>query len=78
MNIWEDGNIEIDSSDDAKGGIFTQNAIFLAITLEPTEEVQRDASLRGSELVVVGEYGYAEWLDAAGVELYSDATAPTV
>jgi hypothetical protein len=78
MNIWEDGNIEIDSSDDAKGGIFTQNAIFLAITMEPTEETQRDASLRGSELVVVGEYGYAEWLDAAGVELYSDATAPTV
>jgi hypothetical protein len=77
MNIWEDGNVEIDTSDDAKGGLFCENAIFLAITLEPTEEKQRDASLRGDELIVVGEYGFAEWLDAGGVELYHDATAPT-
>jgi hypothetical protein len=78
MTVWEDGNIEIDASDDTKGGVFCENAIFLAITLEPTEETQRDASARGDEVVVVGEYGYAEWLDAAGVELYSDASAPTV
>lgn len=77
MNAWEDGNIEIDSSVDAKGGLFCVNAIFLAITLEPTEEKQRDASLRGDEVVLVGEYGFAEWLDAAGAELYSNATAPT-
>jgi hypothetical protein len=77
MSVWEDGNIEIDSSDDAKGGVFCQNAIFLAITMEPTQEKQRDASLRGDEIVIVGEYGYAEWLDAAGVEIYHDATAPT-
>lgn len=77
MYLWEDGNVEIDASDDGKGGLFCENAIFLAITLEPTEEMQRDASLRGNELVVVGEYGYAEWLDAAGAELYHDATAPT-
>jgi hypothetical protein len=77
MSVWEDGNIEIDTSDDAKGGVFCQNAIFLAITMEPTQEKQRDASLRGDEIVIVGEYGYAEWLDAAGVEIYHDATAPT-
>ena len=77
MNVWEDSNIEIDATPDAKGGVFCQNAIFLAITLEPTPENQRDASLRGDELVVVGEYAIAEWLDAAGVELFHDATAPT-
>ena len=76
MNVWEDGNIEITATPDAKGGVFCENAIFLAITLEPTEEKQRDASSRGDELVIVGEYGYAEWLDAAGVELFHDATAP--
>ena len=77
MSVWEDGNIELDTLDDAIGGLFCQNAIFLAITMEPTQEKQRDASLRGDEIVIVGEYGYAEWLDAAGVELYHDATAPT-
>lgn len=77
MDIYEDGNIEIDSADDTKGGVFTQNSILLAITMEPTEETENNVSLRGHELVIVGEYGYAEWLDAAGVEIYSDATAPT-
>lgn len=77
MSVWEDSNIEIDSTPDAKGGLFCENAIFLAITLEPTEEKQRDASLRGDEVTFVGEYGYAEWLDSAGVELFHDATAPT-
>ena len=78
MDIFEDGNLEIDSTPDAKGGIFARNAIFLAITKEPSEEKQRDASLRGEELVLTGEYGYAEWLDAAGIEIISDASAPTV
>ena len=78
MDIFEDGNIEIDSGDDVKGGVFCKNAIFLGITLEPSPETQRDASARADELVIIGEYGYAEWLDSAGVELFSDAVAPTV
>jgi len=77
MSIWEDGNIELDTLDDAIGGLFCQNAIFLAITMEPTQEKQRDASLRGDEIVIVGEYGYAEWLDAAGIQLIHDAQVPT-
>jgi hypothetical protein len=76
MDLFEDGNLEIDASDDAKGGVFARNAIFLAITKEPSEEKERDASLRGEELVLTGEYGYAEWLDAAGIEIISDAQAP--
>ena len=76
MSIWEDGNIELDTLDDAIGGLFCQNAIFLAITMEPTQEKQRDASLRGDEIVIVGEYGYAEWLDSAGIQLIHDAVVP--
>jgi len=78
MNIWEDGNIEIDANDDANGGAFCENAIFLGVTLEPTEDTEKNISLRGHEVVVVGEYGYAEWLDAAGISLLHDAVAPIV
>jgi hypothetical protein len=78
MAIWEDGNIPIDANDDAQGGLFCENAIFLAVTLEPTEETERNASARGDELVIVGEYGIAEWLDAAGIGLLHDATVPIV
>ena len=77
MGVYEDGNIEVDSTPDATSGVFSRNAIMLAITMEPTEENERDISLRGEELVIVGEYGYAEWLDNAGVALTANATAPT-
>ena len=77
MGVYEDGNFEVDGTPNAHGVVMSRNAIFLAITLEPTEENDRDISLRGEELVIVGEYGYAEWLDNAGVDIFGDATAPT-
>ena len=77
MGVYEDGNFEVDGTPNAHGVVMSRNAIFLAITLEPTEENDRDISLRGEELVIVGEYGYAEWLDNAGVDIFGNATAPT-
>lgn len=77
MPIFEDGNFEIDGTPDAHGVVMSRNAIFLAITKEPSEEKERDISLRGTELVITGEYGYAEWLDNGGVDIFGDAAAPT-
>lgn len=79
MPILEDGNITIDSNPDALGGVFATGiggAIILATANEWSVEPQRDASLRGWELNIVGEYGVGEYLPGWIVRLNSDATTP--
>jgi len=79
MNVVEDGNITIDSTPDAKGGVFAAGeggAIVLATARDWDVRPQRDESLRGWELNCVGRYGVGEYLAGWIVELYSDATAP--
>jgi|TARA_Y100000310_G_scaffold247250_1_gene252817 hypothetical protein len=79
MPILEDGNLAIDSSDDAKGGVFatgTGGAIILGTASEWSVEPERDASLRGWELNIVGEYGVGEYLAGWIVELAADAATP--
>ncbi len=79
MPIIEDGNIPIDATPDAQGAVFasgTGGGIILATANEWSVEPQRDASLRGWELNIVGEYGVGEYLAGWIVGLNSDAATP--
>lgn len=76
MPIIEDGNLDTAT---CKGGVFATGeggAIILGTADEWSVEPERDASLRATELNVVGEYGVGEYEDAWIVELYMDATTP--
>lgn len=76
MPVLEDGNIPTAT---CKGGCFATGeggALILATADEWSIEPERDASLRATELNVVGEYGVGEYLAGWIVELYHDATTP--
>ena len=78
-NVFTDGNISIDSSDDAKGGIFHQMAIILVEGHAPKAENRRRPDIGGGaeEIFLYDEFIFGERRDEWGYELYSDATAPT-
>lgn len=78
--IYEDGNIVIDGSDDAKGGVFSKMGVILVQGSGPKTKTERKESIGGGSTVVYirDEYAYGErsagnWL----YEVYSDALAPT-
>jgi len=78
--IYEDGNISIDSSDDAKGGVFAKEALVLVQGRSPRTVPVRAENIGGgaTKLYHYDEYAYGErssgnWL----YEIASDATAPT-
>jgi len=73
IDVYESANVEIDGSGDAKGAIFTREALCLAMKRDFQIEPQRDASLRGFELNATAVYGVAELDDSFGVEAYFDA-----
>ena len=80
VEIFEDGNISIDSSDDAKGGVFAREAIVLVQGRMPRAVNVRNEKLGGgaTEMYLYDEYAYGErsagnWL----YEVYTDALAPT-
>jgi len=79
MDIYEDGNITIDSTPDAKGGIFAKGkggSIIHGVARTMGIEKERDASARAWEINCVGRYGVGEYLAGWIVELYADATTP--
>jgi len=78
-NVFTDGNISIDSSDDAKGAIFHQMAIILVEGHAPKAETRRRPDIGGGadEVFLYDEFVYGERRDEWGYELYSDAAAPT-
>lgn len=78
--VYEDGLITIDSSDDAKGGTFAREGVLLIDGFGPKTETQRLIRTGGgaTELIIYDEFAYGErsagnWL----YEQYSDALAPT-
>ena len=78
--VYTDGNITIDASDDAKGGVFAKESIVLVQGHSPRAESERKPSHGGGAEVMYmyDEYAYGErsagnWL----YEVYSDANAPT-
>jgi len=78
--LYEDGNITIDSDLDAKGGVFAQEAIVLVQGFSPRTETKRMPELGGGATAayIYDEYAYGErssgnWL----YEIHSDAAVPT-
>lgn len=77
--LYPDGNITIDTGIDAKGGAFAQEALIIVQGRAPRLVAVRAEDIGGGATKVYhyDEYAYGERLDTWGVELYSDATAPT-
>ena len=78
--VYEDGNMTIDGSDDAKGGVFAREAIVFVQGASPKAEPDRWPYYGGGAdvLYMYDEYGIGErsagnWL----YEVYTDALAPT-
>ena len=79
MDIYEDGNITIDSTPDAKGGVFARGqngSLIHGVARTMGIEKERDASARAWEVNCVGRYGVGEYLAGWIVELMADATTP--
>ncbi len=77
--LFEDGNITIDASADAKGGVFAQNALVLVMKrdIDAKEKYMPNIGGGGNAVYIYVDYAYGERLDVWGCEIYSDATAPT-
>ena len=75
VQIFESSNISVDGSDDSIGGVFSQDALALAMMQDLKLETQRDASLRADEIVATAVYGVSEIHDSYGVKLTADTLA---
>ena len=75
VQIFESSNISVDGSDDSIGGVFSQDALALAMMQDLKLETQRDASLRADEIVATAVYGVSEIHDTYGVKLTADTLA---
>lgn len=76
--LYPDGNISI-ASDEAKGGVFSEQAIVLVQGIAPRAVAVRAEDIGGGATKVYhyDEYAYGERSDNWGYEIYSDATQPT-
>jgi len=75
VQIFESSNVVVDGSDDSIGGVFSQDALALAMMQDIKLETQRDASLRADEIVATAVYGVSEIHDTYGVKLTADTLA---
>ena len=75
VQIFESSNISVDGSDDSIGGVFSQDALALAMMQDLKIESQRDASLRADELVATAVFGVSEIHDSYGVKITADTLA---
>lgn len=73
IDVYESANITIDGNDDAKGAVFSREALAIAMKRDFQIEAQRDASLRAFELNATAIYGVGELDDSYGVEMLFDA-----
>ena len=75
VNVYESANVPVANTNagvtDYKSAIFHKDALGLAMLDDISIETQRDASMRGSELVCTANYGFGELNDAWGVEVHS-------
>ena len=75
VQIFHSGNIDRDSSDDSKGGLFAKEALAMVMANNADSTEQEDHSLRATEYGIFQEWGEGERADVHGVEVYSDAAA---
>jgi hypothetical protein len=73
--IYHSGNITLDSGDDAKGGIFASEALFMVVANDADVTEEDDNSLRATEYGIFQEWAEGERADSHGVEVFSDAAA---
>lgn len=74
IDIYESSNVAVDGSGDAKGAVFSREALAIAMKRDFQIEAQRDASLRAFELNATAIYGVGELDDTYGCEMLFDAT----
>jgi len=79
-NVFVSGNIAVDGSDDAKGGVFVREALVLVQGASPTAFTEFLPAVGGGadalwmyDDYALGERSAGNWL----IELYSDVTPPT-
>lgn len=77
LTVRSDLNITKDTSDDAKGGIFSKMAISGAELGGIEIGREWDQSLRGWEVAIVGRWGRTEYDDNFGREMLFDSALPT-
>jgi len=73
IDIFENANISINANDDSAGGVFHPMALGLALKEDFKVETQRDASLRGTEIVASICYGTGIIKNNYGVRVISDS-----
>lgn len=76
VNFYETANIVPDATDDGYGAVLSKSALCTLEGLAPKTERQRDASLRGDELVIVADYGCFELDDSYGFPMLYDCADP--
>ena len=76
VDMYEDGNLSIDSSDDAKGGVFSKEALLLVMDEMPETRQEDSARSRGTIIVQTTWYIFAEHRDKWGREMLFDAVMP--
>ncbi len=70
VNFFHDGNLPKDGANDSGyGAIFSKNAMCIIESKAPGVERERDASLRGTEIVMVSDYGVFELDDGYGAPM---------
>tara|TARA_X000001382_G_scaffold55681_1_gene38149 strand:- start:3670 stop:4512 length:843 start_codon:yes stop_codon:yes gene_type:complete len=74
IDIFETSNVVEDSATAYSGGVFSRDALGLAMMRDINIETQRDASLRGTELVATAVYATGELHDSYGVDVKSSAS----
>ena len=73
IDIFENANIAINANDDSAGGVFHPMSLGLALKEDFKVETQRDASLRGTEIVASICYGTGIIKNNYGVRVISDS-----
>lgn len=75
--VFETGDIVEDASGDGIGCIADKGAIATLTSVAMNTERERDASARGTEVVVTADYGVFELDDSLGAPMLYDITAPS-
>ena len=75
VNVYESSNMaNTGTTGDFKGGLFHKDALGLAMLQDIKIETQRDASIRGTEIVATAVYGVGELHDSYGIEVLADSS----
>lgn len=79
VNIWDDGNIAIDSTPDARGAMYTTDALVLVegMSLKTYDRFRPDKGAGGTEYYMYDEYAFGQRRDVWGFSILHNATAPS-